>query len=169
MNILNHLFSLIVSFYSLSITDVDNNTISLNSYQGKKILLVNIATGSSRVGQLGTLQQLQQTFGDSLVVIAFPSNSFGHESRSDSAIKQFCISNYGTTYKIIKTDAVAGTIVQPVYYWLKQIEQNGAMYGAVGGDFQKFLINESGQLIGTFAPAIDPMDPIIRNAITTHN
>ena len=80
----------ITSIYSLSITDVNGNTISLSAFQGKKIMLVNIATGSDKVAQLAGLQQLHQQYHDSLIIIAFPSASFGHETRSNSEIKQFC-------------------------------------------------------------------------------
>jgi len=94
-------FAYLTSIYSFQITDINNNTINFNDFQGKKLLLVNIATGSTRVSQLSQLEQLNQKYGDSLVIIAFPSNSFGHESRTNSEIKQFCQSQYGITFRLI--------------------------------------------------------------------
>jgi glutathione peroxidase len=163
------LFSLLflsTSIYTLQFTDVDGNQVSMSNYQNKKILLVNIATGSPRVSQLAGLQQLHQTYGDSLVIIAFPSNSFANETRSNAEIKQFCQSNYGVTFKIAAKNPVAGAGIQSIYNWLAQASENGVMDGTVGRDFQKFLISKEGTLIGVFAPSVVPTDPQILNAIT---
>ena len=86
------------SIYSITISNGPGTNIPLSNYQGKLILIVNIATGSDKVAQLGGLQQLKQQYGDSLVIIGFPSNSFGHESRNNAEIKQFCESNYGVSF-----------------------------------------------------------------------
>jgi glutathione peroxidase len=162
------LFFVQTSFYSLDFTDTSNTTHGMNAYQGRKILVVNIATGSPRVNQLGALQQLQELYGDSLTVIAFPSNSFGNESRTDSAIHQYCFNNYGASYLIARKADVKGLLVQPVYNWITSHELNGSMDGNVSGDFQKFLISGSGELIGVFAPNVSPMDSLIRNAIVNN-
>jgi len=157
------------SIYTLQFHDVDGNNITMSAYQNKKILLVNIATGSLRVSQLSGLQQLNQLYGDSLVIIAFPSNSFGHETRTNAEIKQFCQSNYGVTFLIAEKNPVTGTDIQSVYNWLAHSSENGMMDGVVGGDFQKFLVNKDGLLIGVFSPSMNPMDSIIQNAITANN
>ena len=156
----------LASIYGFQVNDVDGNTINIADYQGKKILLVNIATGSQRVNQLAGLQQLQQQYGDSLVVIAFPSNSFGHESRTNSEIGQFCRNNYGVTFRIAEKKDVTGSGIQPVYNWFAQASENGVMNGIVGSDFQKFLIGKNGALIGVFSPSVNPLDSLITNAIT---
>lgn len=156
----------LTDFYTLQITDVDGNSVNMSSYQNKKILLVNIGTGSPRVSQLAGLQQLQQTYGDSLVIIAFPSNSFANETRTNAEIKQFCQNNYNVTFKIAAKNPVSGTGIQPIYNWLALVSENGVMNGAVGRDFQKFLIGKDGSLMGVFAPSVDPMDAQLINAIT---
>lgn len=155
----------VTSFYSLQFTDNNSATVSMNNYQHKKILLVNIATNSPRVGQLAELQQLQEQYADSLIVLAFPSNSFNNESRSDSAIKQFCASTYGITFTIAKKNPVSGTGVQSIFNWFTKQSENGIMDAPVRGDFQKFLIDKEGTLIGVFAPSVSPMDSIIQTAI----
>jgi glutathione peroxidase len=167
MSILIAIFALLAntSFYSLQFTDIDGNTISMNQYAGKKILLVNIATGSARVNQLAGLQQLHQQYGDSLVIIGFPTNSFSHETRTNAEIKQFCQSNYGVTFLLAAKNPVAGTEIQPVYHWLTYVSENGEMDGPIGADFQKFLVSETGELIGVFSPSLDPTSNEIRNAI----
>lgn len=162
------LFVFQTSIFTLHFTDAAGNNVALSTYQGKKILLVNIATGSSRTNQIGELQQLQQQYPDSLVVIAFPSNSFSHEAREDSAIQQYCSTVYGVTYPIAQKAAVKGTAIQTVYNWLGNKSENGISTGEVIGDFQKFLIDETGNMVGIFSPTISPLDSTIAKAINTN-
>lgn len=168
MNLFMFLTSLVLytSIYSLSFTDTDGSTVNMNSFQNKKILLVNIATNSPRVGQLTGLLQLKQQYGDSLVIIAFPSNSFGNETRSDAEIKQYCQQNYNVNFFIASKNSVFGLYIQPVYNWLKHTEENGVMDVEIMSDFQKILINNDGNIIGVFAPGVSPTDTSIVSAIT---
>lgn len=155
----------LTSFYSLSYSDIDGNTVSMSQFQDKKVLLVNIASSSSRVSQLASLQQFHQLHGDSVIVIAFPSNSFGNEPLSNSQIKTFCQTNYNTTFRIAGKIDVQGLSIHPVYYWLTDLSRNGAMGSPIGNDFQKFLVDKDGSLIGVFAPSLDPMSSTILSAI----
>ena len=156
------------SIYSFQVTDIDNGTIDFNDFQGKKILLVNIATGSSQVSQLGELEQLKQAYSDSLVIIAFPSNTFGHESRSNIDIKQFCQSQYNTTFRLAGKGSVLGGDIQPLYNWVTHQSENGVLNNDVAADFQKYLVDKDGSLIGVFGSDVSPMDSTIQNAITNH-
>lgn len=158
---------LLINFHSLSFHNTDGNIVSMNSFPGKKVLIVNIATGSDKVNQLAGLQQLQQQYGDSLVVIVFPSNSFGHESRSNSEIKQFCQSGYSSTFIIAEKSSVSGTGINTVFNWLANVSQNGEMNAPAGGDFQKFLVDKDGMLMGVFSPKISPTDSGLIAAILT--
>jgi glutathione peroxidase len=157
---------LLISFHNLSFQNVDGNTINMSSFQGKKVLIANIATNSDKVNQLAGLQQLQQQYGDSLVVIVFPSNSFGHESRSNTEIKQYCQSNYNSTFIIAAKSSVTGTDINTVFDWLANKTLNGEMDAVTGGDFQKFLVDKDGMLIGVFSPKVSPTDSEIIEAIT---
>lgn len=154
------------SIYSLQFQDIDGNTISMSQFEGKRILFVNIATGSTRVTQLTTLQQLHEQHGDSVVVIGFPSNSFGHESRTNAEIKQFCQTNYGVSFLLTGKNSVAGESIQTIYNWLTKASENGVASQVVGGDFQKFVVSPTGQLVGAFDPRIDPLDSSILNALS---
>ncbi len=159
------LFMVSTSFYSLQFTTTSGSQVNMSSYQGKKILIVNIATGSSFVSQLSAMQELQQQYHDSLVVLAFPSNSFGHEPREDSAIAAFCTATYHTTFSIAHKGVVAGTGVQPVYNWLGKKTENGVVDDGVEGDFQKYLISSSGEVIGVYSSTVNPMDSVIIKAV----
>jgi len=154
------------SIYNLQFQDIDGNTRPLSVYQGKKILLVNIATGSTRVNQLQGLQQLHQQYGDSVVVIGFPSNSFGNESRSNSEIKQFCQANYGVSFLLAAKTDVTGPQIHPVYHWLSNISSNGINGAPLQKNFQKFLISQTGSLIGIFSPTVEPTSEQITGALT---
>jgi len=167
MQVLFIIFSLLFtsSIYDLQYNNIDGLAQSMDQYRGKKILIVNIATESSRVHQLAGLQQLHERYGDSLVIIGFPSNSFSHEPRDNEGIKQFCQSQYGTTFLLAEKNSVTQSGMQSIYAWLTTINENGVMGSPVGADFQKFLINESGQLIGVFSPKVDPLSPELTSAI----
>ena len=163
--LLNYVFSAITSFYSLSFTGNNGAVISMSQFKDKPVLIVNIATASPRASQLSELQRLQEKFSDSLVIIAFPSASFGNEQRTDAEIANFCHQQYATTFTIAEKGPVTGAVIQPVYNWLTVIEENGASSGGVSGDFQKFLVNRKGELIGIFSSSIHPDNVIIENAI----
>ena len=156
------------SIYTHSITDVNGTSIPLSNFQGKKILLVNIATGSERVNQLAGLQQLHQQYHDSLVIIAFPSNSFGHEALSNAEIKTFCLSNYTTGFIIAQKNAVTGSSLQSVYSWLGNANDNGASAITVVNDFQKILLDKYGDIIAIYAPTVSPTDAALQTAITSN-
>lgn len=155
----------LTNFYTLQFTRSDGSVVNMASYQGKKILLVNIATGSSEVGQLAALQTLQTQYADSLVVLAFPSNSFGHEARTNPQIAAFCATNYQTTFVIASKGAVRGDSIQPLYNWLSKMSENGTGDTQVEGDFHKYLISSSGELIGVYSAKVSPMDTVITHAV----
>ena len=173
MHLLKILLSAILftssSIYSITVTDIDGANKPMSNYQHKLILFVNIATNdSARTPQLAGLQQLQEQFADSLVVIGFPSNSFGYENRTDAQIKQFCQSTYGASFLLAAQGSVKGADIQPVYNWLTRQTENGVMDNEVKGDFQKFLLDKDGNLIGTFSGRVLPLDARITSAITAN-
>lgn len=161
-------FIINTSFYSLQFQDANGATITMSQFEGKKVLLVNIASESARVNQLAGLQQLHQQYGDSVVVVGFPSNSFGHEPLTDGGIKQFCQSNFGVTFLLASKNPIAGHLNQSVYNWLTSITENGVTNDAVRGDFQKYLISKEGTLIGFFSPSVDPASELLTSALSSH-
>ncbi len=157
----------IVSIYSLSVTDVDSNNISFNSFRGKKILIVNTASSSNQVSQLNELQQLYLQHQDSLVVIAFPSNSFGNEPKNDLEIKSFMQASHGVSFPIVAKSWVTGDSANVVYRWLSEKMQNDVTNARAKTDFQKFLIDNSGFIVAKFDSSVSPLSTLVQNAI--HN
>lgn len=152
------------SIYDYSIETVQGDTLSMGQFSGKKILLVNIATTGERTGQIGALQQLQNLYADSLVVIAFPSNSFGNEPKRAAELQEYWQTS-GLSLVIAAPGDVKGEAIQPVYRWLTQSASNGVIDVEVKSDFQKYLLDKDGQLIGYFAGSVSPLDPQITTSI----
>lgn len=155
----------VVSIYTLNYTDIDGNTKSMGLYQGKKIFIVNTATASANAGQFSELEQLYQMHKDSMVVIAFASNTFGHEPRTNAEIKNYVQSTYGVTFPLAAKCVVKGDTACALYKWLLKVSDNGVMNTRVKGDFQKYLIDKTGNLVAVFDSSTHPMDAIIQQAI----
>lgn len=157
------------SIYTRQFTSLDGTNIPLAHYQGKKMLLVNIASNSEfAAAQLPQLEELYQQYKDSLEVIAFPSNDFGNEPRTDTELKLLMQNSYHLHFPVsVKTtvkDSVAAT--HPIYTWLQNETENGNMNVKIGRDFQKYIVDKNGMLIGVFSGKVSPMDSIIIKTIT---
>jgi glutathione peroxidase len=160
-------FLLFTGIYDFSLPSAQGvEPIHLSDYQGKKILIVNTASSSEQANQYTQLEELYEKYSDSLVVIAVPSNSFGNEQGSDSAIYNHLVDTYGVTFPVAGQTEVAGDSTCQLYQWLTQKALNGAIDTKVKTDFQKFLVDSDGQLIGVFAASVDPMSSDIQDAIT---
>jgi glutathione peroxidase len=153
------------NFYSNTITTLQGTNIDLGSNSGKKILLVNTATNSPYALQIGELEQLYQQHQDSLVIIAFPSNSFGNESRSNVQLLQFYTDSFNVTFPVSTLSSVTGTNKHAVYDWLSDSTKNGRGSIKLTKDFQKILIGENGKVVGIFNNIVSPLDRKIQDAI----
>jgi glutathione peroxidase len=167
MNLLAYILhlTLLTSIYTYSIPVAGGGTLDMADYKGKKILIVNIASNSMYAPQLNRLEELYQKYKDSLVIIAVPSNSFTKEPLSDQQIKERLLSQYHASYLIVAKSSVSGALQLPLYKWLTLAEKNGVVNNPVTGDFQKFLINSKGSLVGIFSPDTDPLAAELQNAI----
>lgn len=144
----------------------EKDTIRLSDYQGKKILLVNTACLSPASSQFAGLSELYAKFKDSgLVIIAFPSNSFGYETGTNSEIQQFISDRFTLGFPVTSKSEVSGAGANAVYKWIASKEQNTVMNGKVKADFNKFLINAQGKIVGFFSDQVMPMDEILISTI----
>jgi len=159
----------VVSIYSLSVADMSNGSIEFNDYRNKKILIVNTATGDSMANQqLVQLQQLFQQHQDSLVVIAFPSNSFGNEPGTNAEVKAKMQNVYGVTFPIATKSWVKGDSANIVYQWLGSKLQNEVMDAKTKRDYQKYLVDKTGKLVAKFDSIISPLSATMQNAIANY-
>jgi glutathione peroxidase len=157
----------LVSFHSLSFKDINNVNRNMSSFASKKVMIVNIATGSARINQLAGLKQLQQLYADSLQIIIFPSNSFGKEARTDAQIKQFVQPLVGNNVIIAAKSNVINANTNAVFSWLGSKLKNGDMDAVAGGDFEKFIVGKDGTIYGVFSSKVSPTDPSIISTITS--
>lgn len=153
------------SLYNLTYVGENGETKSFSEFSNKKLMIVNIATGSSKVSQLAELNQLYIRYGDSLNIIAFPSNDFGNEGKDNAQIRSYCQSIYEVNFTLASKCSIKGPGKIPVYNWLSDQSQNGIMSWVPSGDFQKILIDRNGAIIGVFGSDISPLDSTIVSTI----
>jgi glutathione peroxidase len=151
--------------YSFKLHDMGGNEISFEGFRGKKMLIVNIALNSRLVNQLQGLGQLSQRYRDSLVVVVIPSNDFGNEPNESQAITEVIQPYINTHFFLAAKTSIKGPNAIPLYHWLSNMSENGVMDCEVASDFQKFLINENGELMGVFAGFVEPSDRVVVDAI----
>ena len=154
-----------MSFHALSATDIHGNVVSMDSFRGKKVLVVNTASECGYTRQYAQLQELYEAYKDQgLVVVGFPCNDFGgQEPGTEAQIEAFCQKNYGVTFPLMAKVHVKGKEVHPVYQWLTSKAQNGVMDETVRWNFHKFLIDEEGRLVAAYGSGTTPLDDKILN------
>jgi len=146
------------SIYDYSFTSIDGKKVELSSFKGKKVLIVNTASKCGFTKQYKDLQKLHEQYGDKLVVIGFPANNFGNqEPGSNEDIQSFCEKNYGVTFLLSEKVDVKGSNISPLFKYLTRAS-NPDFTGEIKWNFEKFLIDENGNLIGRFRSAVNPLD-----------
>ncbi len=146
------------SFYDFQVTDINGNAFDLGSLRGKKVLVVNTASKCGLTPQYEDLEKLYKEYENKdFVIIGFPANNFmGQEPGSNEEIKTFCQVNYGVTFPMMSKISVKGDDMHPLYKWLTSKELNGVMNSKVTWNFQKYMIDESGRLVGKVPPIKNP-------------
>ena len=140
--------------YNFKATTLDGQNFDLSSLKGKKIMVVNTASKCGLTPQYALLEKLYEKYKDqNFVIIGFPANNFAsQEPGTNAEIKTFCTQNYGVTFPMMSKISVKGADIDPLYTWLTSKAQNGVIDAPVQWNFQKFLINENGQLADVAFP-----------------
>ncbi|MDT8418772.1 MAG: glutathione peroxidase, partial [Lutibacter sp.] len=139
------------SIYDISINGLTGEKIDLSTFKGKKILIVNTASECGFTKQFADLQKLHEKYQDKLVVIGVPCNQFGgQEPGNAQEIQSFCQVNYGVTFLMTEKVDVKGETQHSLYQWLTKKELNGVKSSSVKWNFQKYLIDEQGNLINYY-------------------
>jgi len=151
------------SIYDFKIQALHSSeAIDFADFKGKKILMVNVASKCGFTPQYKGLEKLNEDFGDNLVVIGFPCNQFlFQESGSEEKIEAFCQKNYGVSFPMTTKVKVKGRGKHPIYKWLTTKDLNGLDDFKVSWNFNKFLIDENGKLVGHFGAKVRPYDEAI--------
>ncbi|OSZ78335.1 glutathione peroxidase [Chitinophagaceae bacterium IBVUCB1] len=154
------------SIYDFKVQGLTGGTIDFSKYKGKKILIVNTASKCGYTPQYEDLQKLYETYKSKLVIVGFPANDFMSQEPGDNDdIAAFCKKNYGVTFPMAAKISVKGKNMAPIYQWLTQKEYNGYDNTSVKWNFQKYLINEKGELVAMFGSRTKPMDKEVIAAI----
>jgi glutathione peroxidase len=158
------------SFYDFKTTTIDGQPFDLSTLKGKIVLVVNTASKCGNTPQYKELEELYQKYGgDKFTIIGFPANNFFYQEPGTNAqIKEFCTKNYGVTFPMMSKISVKGKDQDPIYQWLTKKEENGVMDAPVTWNFQKFMIDEEGHLVGTVSPGTSPMTEKIVTWIEGH-
>ena len=147
------------------INDIDGNSVDLNIFKGKKLLIVNVASKCGFTPQYEDLQKLYEQYGEKLNILGFPCNQFkNQEPGTAGEIKDFCSLNYGVTFPLTEKIDVKGENQHPIYQWLTQKSKNGFDDSTVKWNFQKYLLDEDGHLIDYYYSITKPMsDKILKH------
>lgn len=159
-----------MSLPDLSVKSIAGESLPLSTYQGKVLLIVNVASKCGFTNQYKGLQGLHQEFSEQgLVVMGFPCNQFGHqEPGNEEAIKSFCELSYGVTFPMFAKIDVNGAEADPLYQWLKNSRPGLLGTEAIKWNFTKFLVGRDGAVLKRFAPnsAPDALRADIKEALS---
>ena len=155
------------NIYQFKVEDLEGNTFDFSTLKGKKILVVNTASECGLTPQYEQLQAIYEKYRDkNFVIVGFPANNFGsQEPGTNQQIASFCQKNYGVTFPMMAKISVKGNDMHEVYQFLTQKAKNGLEDNEVQWNFQKYLINEKGELEKVISPRTLPTDDEIVNWI----
>jgi glutathione peroxidase len=156
------------SIYDLSVPLTNGNPLPLQTYKGKKLLLVNTASDCGYTNQYEDLQKLYQQFNNQLEIIAFPANDFREQEKgNDNDIARFCKINFGVTFPLAQKSVVVKSGDQNnIFRWLTDKTKNGWNEQPPSWNFSKYLINEQGTLTHYFDPSVSPLSEEVVKAVT---
>ena len=151
--------------YAYSFKDIDGKEVKLSKFKGKKIMIVNTASKCGFTPQYEELEKLHKQYGKKLVLIGFPAGNFKEQELATNAeIKEFCTGQYKITFLMAEKTSVKGDDINPLFQYLTNAE-NPDFKGDIKWNFEKFLINEKGQLVHRFRSATKPLSPEVTKAI----
>lgn len=157
------------SAYDFAVTDVEGKPAKLSTYKGRVALIVNTASKCGYTGQYKDLQELYSKYKDKgFVVLGFPSNDFGgQEPGTDKEIKTFCETNFNVKFPLFDKGVVKGTGKQPLYKFLTE-EAGDAYKGEIGWNFEKFLVDKKGHVVGRYKSGVKPSDKVLTKVLESN-
>ena len=153
------------SLYDFKVQDIDGKTFDMASLKGKKVLIVNVASKCGFTPQYKDLEALYEKYKDrNFIIVGFPANNFmKQEPGTNAEIKKFCTLNYEVTFPMMSKIDVVGKNKAPICKWLTEKKVNKKMNAEVQWNFQKFMVNEKGELVGFVPPRDKPFcDTIVK-------
>lgn len=161
--------SLAKSIYDFQMKDIDGKDVKLEKYKGNVVMVVNTASKCGYTPQYEGLQAIFDKYKErGFTVLGFPANNFGGQEPGTAAeIKEFCTLKYKVTFPMFAKISVKGEDQDPLYTYLTSKETNPAFAGDISWNFNKFLIDRNGKVIGRFTSKDTPESDTVKNAIET--
>jgi glutathione peroxidase len=146
------------SLYDFTMDDIDGKPVNLGSYKGKVLLVVNTASLCGNTPQYSDLETIYEQYRDKgFEVLAFPANNFGQQEPGTNAeIKGFCLTKYSVSFPLFSKISVKGADKHPLYQYLTE---QSPFAGEVEWNFQKYLVDRSGNIVGRFHHRTKPLSP----------
>ncbi|NDP28775.1 MAG: glutathione peroxidase [Flavobacterium sp.] len=155
------------TIYQFKVEDLSGKPFDFASLKGKKIMIVNTASKCGLTPQYKELEALYKEYSSKgFVIVGFPANNFAsQEPGTNEEIATFCQLNYGVTFPMMSKISVKGNDMHKIYQFLTQKSKNGLEDSEVSWNFQKYLLNEKGELVKVISPRTLPNDPEVLNWI----
>jgi len=155
------------NFYAFQVYDIGGTERSLSEFAGKVLLIVNVASKCGFTPQYKGLQALYERYRErGFEVLGFPANNFrGQEPGTDAEIQDFCSMTYGVTFPMFAKVSVKGKGIHPLYAFLTDKNTNPRFGGKITWNFNKFLVDRSGAIVGRFDSKDDPLGDKIPRAV----
>ena len=150
-----------MSVYDSSLHALDGSDAVLDQARGKVSLFVNVASKCGLTPQYTQLEELQEKYGpDRFTVIGFPCNQFmGQEPGTAEEIAEFCSTTYGVSFPLTEKIEVNGDDRDPLYAELTETADAEGHTGDIRWNFEKFLVDADGAVVGRFSPRVEPEAP----------
>lgn len=153
------------SIYDYKVAALNGNDIDFSAFKGKKILIVNAPWFNNYDPQYKELNELSKKYKDKLVVVGFLSDDFGIPPGAGKTATEYRKKDYDVSFPIAARVGIKGTSRAPIFMWLTEKQYNHFKDSEVKWNFQKYLLNESGELVAVFEPKVKANDPSIIAAI----
>ena len=149
-----------MNIYDIKVTDIDGKEFSLEKYENKVMLIVNVASKCGFTGQYEGLEKLHETYeSKGLAVLGFPCNQFlAQEPGTEEDIKEFCSLTYGVKFDMFSKIDVNGDDTHELYKYLKNNSDGILGTDAIKWNFTKFLVNKDGKVVQRYAPSTTPKE-----------
>jgi glutathione peroxidase len=155
------------SVLEFTMKNIDGKEVSLSAYKGKVLLIVNVASKCGNTPQYSGLEEMYKKYADrGFAILGFPANNFlWQEPGTDEEIKEFCTTKYNVTFDMFSKISVKGSDQHPLYKFLTSKDTNPEFAGDVKWNFQKYLVDRNGKVIGKFSPGLNPLSEELTGAI----
>ena len=150
---------------NMTLTGLNGDRIEAKEFDGKAILFVNVASKCGYTSQYEGLQSLYEEYQDrGLVIVGVPCNQFGgQEPGTATEIQTFCKANYGVTFPLLEKQDVNGKNRSKLYKTLISSETGGGKN--VRWNFEKFLVDKDGNVVGRYGSGVKPESTELKTAI----